>query len=318
MRYRPRLELTRALRDYDLIQVVAGTPALAAAVTKTGVPTALICATAIAWERQRLLAEQAGLMRAWRRLMTGLNHSIEQSALRQVDALLVLNSKMGEYGRSAGARRVSQIHFGIDTALFSPDPDGWQRGGHLLSVCRFADPRKGLERMISAYERMVHVDQSVPELVLTGIGVPPQPLLDQIRNANLKPRVRICSDVEPDTLLNLYRSASVFLQTSYEEGLGISVIEAMACGLPVVSTITDGSRETVVDGVTGWLVPQDGDGSVAAGIADRTLDVLRQGTAEMSARARDRAVTSFSREAAARAIVAVYDALAPAKSARAG
>ena len=59
MRYRPRVELTRVLRNYDLIQVVTGGPALAAAVMKADIPVVLLAATTAAWERESQFADQA-------------------------------------------------------------------------------------------------------------------------------------------------------------------------------------------------------------------------------------------------------------------
>jgi glycosyltransferase involved in cell wall biosynthesis len=72
-------------------------------------------------------------------------------------------------------------------------------------------------------------------------------------------------------LADLYRRASVFVMPSFYETFGISVIEAMAFGLPVVATRTGGLPEVVDDGVTGILVPA-GD---AEALADALIRLLR-------------------------------------------
>ena len=309
MRYWPRKELTQALRSYDLIQVVAGGPALAWAVNGTGVPTVLYVATLVAWERQRQLAEAPIPERLWRQGTTILAAHIERLALASVDAVLVLNDSLLEYVRSGGHRRVAKALPGVDTTIFSPPLGGWRRKGYLLSVCRLAEPRKGIDRMVRAYAHMVEADESIPRLVLVGRGELPDALLNRIRLLGLEPRVTIRANVSAGDLPDLYRGASLFLQTSYEEGLGMSVVEAMACGLPVVSTYSAGSRETVVDGVTGRLVPQDGGVDVAHSVASMVLEILRRDGGAMGARARERCLSRFSTEVAIRRFTDTYDDL---------
>jgi len=58
-------------------------------------------------------------------------------------------------------------------------------------------------------------------------------------------------------LVALYQSATVFVLPSDEEGLGIVLLEAMACGVPVVSTCSGGPDGIIKDGKNGYLVPLD-------------------------------------------------------------
>jgi glycosyltransferase involved in cell wall biosynthesis len=241
--------------------------------------------------------------------MTLLTARVERRALRNVAAVLVENAAMLEHLRASGHPCVVKAPPGVDTGFFSPALPGWRRGGHLLSVCRLNDPRKGLERMIHAYAIMVRRDAAVPPLVLAGIGLLPQGLSDLINNLQISSRVSIRPNLDKGQLVELYRGASVFLQTSYEEGFGMSVLEAMACGLPVVCTDTAGAREIVLNGVTGWLVPQNGESAVYGLAAERVLEILRGNGAIMGAGARERCEKAFSNEVALRNFTDVYDDL---------
>jgi glycogen synthase len=89
----------------------------------------------------------------------------------------------------------------------------------------------------------------------------------------------------------------------------MTVLEAMACGLPVVSTETAGTVETVQDGRTGWLVPQLPAERVPAAIADRTLRVLSDPDHRFGIRARERCLAHFSSDVALGRFTAVYDDL---------
>jgi glycosyltransferase involved in cell wall biosynthesis len=310
MRYRPRAELTSTLRNYDLIQVVNGAPAIAAAVMRVGIPVVLQVATTAAWERESQLASQVGIRRVWRQGMAALTARIERSALNDVDMVLVENDVMLEHVRSIGQHNVVKAFPGLDTDRFIPEPTGWRGNGHLLSVCRFGDARKGLERLVLAYAEMVQVNPQIPDLVLAGLGGLPSAISDIIRRVGVESRVRVLSGVDETELVRLYQGASVFLQTSHEEGLGMSVLEAMSCGLPVVCTDTAGTRETVDSGVTGWLVAQGRDAAVAAAVANRVLAVLDGGGEAMGVRGRDRCLRIFSLDVTLRRFIAAYDSLA--------
>ncbi len=281
MRYRPRRELRNALQGYDLIQVVGGVPAWGSAVIGTGIPTVLLVATTVVWERPWQLAERTGPSRILREIMTLLTARIERKALRKVDVVVVLNSSMLEHVRSTVQGSVIKAPPGIDTAFFAPPAAGWRPGGYLLSVCRLNDPRKGLDRMIQAYSKMLQLDRSVPPLVLAGKGQLPATLLGRLTNLGLSSRVSVQSDVGHTELPELY----------------------------LVSTDSAGARETVVHGLTGWLVPQADDSQVATSIADRVLQVLRTDAGEMGRRARQHCEKTFSSEIALRPFTDVYQRL---------
>ncbi len=310
LRYRPRRELTAALRGYDLVQVVAGSPAWAAVATGCGRPVVLQVATLAAWERAFAGPGSSAALRLWRRQMTRLTSRIETAALRAVDGVLVENDAMLARVHAAGQHRVVKSPPGVDTAVFVPAPGGWQRAGPLLTVCRLADPRKGLELMVRAYARLVARDPGVPPLILAGFGALAPPVAELVVRLALTERVRIRTDLTPDGLVRLYQQASVFLQTSYEEGLGLAALEAMACGLPVVATATDGARETVDDGVTGWLVEHRTAGLPAV-LAERMAHALAGAGGPAGRRGRDRCVAEFSSAACLRRFLAVYDAVRP-------
>ncbi|GIH21011.1 sucrose-phosphate synthase [Rugosimonospora africana] len=309
MRYRPRRELTAVLRGYDLIQVVAGSPAWASAVVGTGIPVVLQVATRACWERASQLVEQPLPARAWRGAMTRLTSRAERRALAGVDAVLVENATMLAWVRSLNQGRVVKAAPGVDTSFFTPPDHPWRPDGHLLSVCRLGDTRKGLDRMVRAYAEMVRRNDAVPDLLLVGRGELPRPVRDLVTNLGLSGRVVVHRDVGLDDLVRLYQDASVFLQTSHEEGLGMTVLEAMACGLPVVSTETAGSVETVQDGQTGWLVPQLPADRIPATIAERTLRVLADPGCRFGVHARERCTAHFSSDVALGRFTSVYDDL---------
>ena len=147
MRYRARRELSRALRSYDLIQVVSGSPALARAVVGLGIPVVIQCATTAAWERGAAKRSGHFLSALWRGLMTRIVGRTERLAIRRCDAVVVENEQMANLCLAIGQRAVYKIPPGVDTTRFTPAPR-WNSQGAILSVCRLGDSRKGLARLV--------------------------------------------------------------------------------------------------------------------------------------------------------------------------
>ena len=304
-RYRPRPELERLLEGCDLVQVVAGAPAWACAALFPGRPTVLQAATRVAVERRMRRRADRGPLRAWRGVMTRITTRMEDAALRAVDAVLVENRWMHE----EVVRRFPQqsVHFappGIDTRFFHPGT--YAEDGYLLSVGRFADPRKDVRLLFDAYARLCRARPSAPELVL--VGQPPTAAdLAYLGTLPVAGRVRVVADVGNEELARWYRGARAFLLSSEEEGLGIVILEAMASGIPVVSTDCGGPATSMIPGETGWLTPV-GDAAALAEATARVLDDPAEAR-RMGEAGRAQVEREFALEVAGERFLRIYDRL---------
>ncbi len=131
MRYRPRRSLTEALKSYDLIQVVAGSPALGCAVVGLNVPVVLQTATRARWERVSRHAADSGLLKSWRQVMTAMTGPLERRAVRGADCVLVENSRMAQWCVEQGQQNVQLVFPGVDIDRFSPGGP-WRSDGPIL------------------------------------------------------------------------------------------------------------------------------------------------------------------------------------------
>jgi glycosyltransferase involved in cell wall biosynthesis len=296
MRYLPRRELSRALRDFDLIQVVTGAPALANVAIGLGVPVIIQVATLLKWERAYKCGGAKGAITLWRQFMANVVSPLETRAVKRADAILVENDQMHNVCHRLGQEKAYKIPPGVDTRRFVPAAT-WRQDGYLLSVCRLDDARKGLDRLVRAYSSVIADDPEMPRLVLAGSRTLSSGTAALIEELGVRERIEIRSDVPNEELADLYRGASVFVQTSHEEGLGISVLEAMACGLPVVATDTFGSRETVDDGVTGVRVPQRNEHEAIDGVIGGIRKMLTADGQKYGAAGRARVENFFSADA---------------------
>ena len=78
---------------------------------------------------------------------------------------------------------------------------------------------------------------------------------DILTEMNIENEVIFTGRVEPQKIHKYYQAADIFVLPSYTEGLPVSVLEAMACGLPIVATDVGGTPEIITDGFNGFLIP---------------------------------------------------------------
>ena len=144
----------------------------------------------------------------------------------------------------------------------------------VLYVGRLASG-KGLPELVSAARTVVdrHQDPAL-RFVLVGKG----PMLSRLRHlvseAGLQGRFDFWGDIPAerrDELVRLYQRSSIFVLPSHHEGMSTVLLEAMACGLPVVSTAVGGAQEVVIDGENGLLVPPQN----PKALAEALLTLLR-------------------------------------------
>jgi len=166
------------------------------------------------------------------------------------DAMVCVSGDMTRQMVETGIdpRKIHTILNGIDTSFFSfarPNP-----GTNAVTVARLS-PEKDIGTLIRA---VAIIRETCPsfQLEIAGDGVCMAELQTMVRELGLEDQVRFLGQV-CDVRAVLERS-SLFILPSLREGVSLTLLEAMACGLPVVATRVGGTPEVVVDGETGLLV----------------------------------------------------------------
>lgn len=121
----------------------------------------------------------------------------------------------------------------------------------LLTVSRLS-PRKNLQAMLEAAALLRRQTQAF-RLVIVGDGEERQALERYIQELDLGDLVHLTGFLDDDTVRCLYASADVYLSTSTYEGFGLSILEAMASGLPIVAYNAKGTDDYLVDGEMGFV-----------------------------------------------------------------
>ncbi|MBI4294350.1 MAG: glycosyltransferase family 4 protein [Betaproteobacteria bacterium] len=208
------------------------------------------------------------------------------------------------YGRS-----VQVIHNGVDTSVFRPrGRDAALRAsfGAAPDDCLIASVGRlvGWKGLRVVLEALAGLPRHFRCLVV-GTGSEEQTLKQQAGQLGIAERVHFCGRIDHAELPLVLSQCDLFVQPSIgEEAFGISVVEAMACGIPVLASNNGGLPEIVVEGETGRLLPP---GEVAAwreAIEHTAGDGAR--LKSLGANARARAESEFTWAANAQKLEAIF------------
>ena len=150
------------------------------------------------------------------------------------------------------------------------------------------EPRKNLPRLIESYRRLVHQGETDAHLVLAGrLGWSYEEVLSRLADGDLRDRIHAPGYVPQADLPWYYAGATLFVYPSLQEGFGFPPLEAMACGVPTISSLSTSLTENLAGAAE--LVPPDDVEALAAAMGrllrdERLRDERRRQGLERSAR----------------------------------
>lgn len=213
--------------------------------------------------------------------------------------------KLDPQRRQSARTWLATLHPGLHSLL----PSGQAGGEPKIAIYTGRlDPNKGLTELLQAWNRL-RVSHPEAHLCLVGEGPIQSQLQAQITQQNLTPYVHLLGAF--DQVEDLLAGADLFVLPSYEEGMSLALLEAMAVGLPIVATDIPGNQQLLRHGQEALLVPpQD-----AQALAEAIGQILNNpALAEQLAQsARQRAETNFSLSRCVQAHQALWQNLLEAR-----
>jgi D-inositol-3-phosphate glycosyltransferase len=306
-RYQPITKLTKIFNQYGLVQIIAGVPSWANIAKKCTVPLCLFTATLIKPERALLLPKLKGTKRIVTSIMTKIVELIEYSAIQRMNVIFCESYYTLEMLKLKTKHDKLVLGFpGIDSKYFTTGIQ-YNDKGYILSVGRFSDPRKNVRMLFDAYKKAQEKNIALPVLKLVGSIGPVQSDMEYAKALGISGCVEVHAAVTNTQLRDFYQNASLFILPSNEEGLGIVIAEAMACGLPVISTDCGGPSTVILNKVTG-LLTNVGDSTA---MADAIIVLMRDAVQrkKMGVEGRKRIEHLFSIEAAGKIYLQKYQEL---------
>lgn len=214
-----------------------------------------------------------------------IRFAIEESLMHDADRVIAecpQDRRDMEQHYGAPSERIDIVPCGFDPEEFWPVTlDARQHLGFspddfiVLQLGRMV-PRKGVDNVIRAVA-LLRDQYQLPArlLVVGGNGEQPDPvatpelgrLMALAKTLGVQQAVTFTGQRQRGQLRYYYSAANVFVTTPWYEPFGITPVEAMACGTPVVGTAVGGIKTTVVDGETGYLVPPNAPDALAERLA---------------------------------------------------
>jgi glycosyltransferase involved in cell wall biosynthesis len=220
----------------------------------------LICSPIEAYYRCRRHAAQPTHPYRWNEL-AGLRLVARLNAILGRNYVVLSRYLEGVIRTHGGTKRIHRIPiYGIDTTLFAPLPGidkaglrksrGLPESGSVIFFSSRTAPEKDVPTLLDAFRNLVNEGFDLWLLHRSGGHEEFKAAADR---RGIGARVIATDAVYPGRELAAdYQASDLCVQASREEGLGFSVLEALACGLPVIAAAVGGLKETVIPGDTGW------------------------------------------------------------------
>lgn len=268
MYYRPSPRWRAVIENHDRHIAVGGTTLVSYPLTAMGIPHLVWCASTMHEDRVDRRRSMPAPRKVFDRLVVGpVQRTMEKRILAGPGFFMTVSAHARKTLIEAGGKpeRFVGLAVPVDAERFTPPsvrPDP--------AVIGFAgrpnDPRKNIPLLLEAVRILSQRGCDV-ELRLT--GDPTGPLQGTAARMGISDRVRWQGWLAEDALAGFFQSLNVFVIPSLREGLNIAGVQAMACGVPVISTRCGGPEDYVIEGVTGFLVDFD-----AGRLADRLQGLI--------------------------------------------
>lgn len=185
-----------------------------------------------------------------------LMHKIAiEFVLKKADKVFVTSSVLQDEVKKFKPREVVLIHYGVDLKKFKPHYYNQNNDKTIIGTVKALEPEYGIDVLIEVFAELVSKlpDQNI-ELVIYGAGSLLKELNTQVQTLNIKEKVTFKGKIPHDEVPVALHSIDIFAALSRRESFGVAILEAGACGKPVVASDVGGIGEIIENGQNGYLV----------------------------------------------------------------
>jgi len=155
--------------------------------------------------------------------------------------------------------------WGVDLEHFSPSTVHGPSSDFTLFCNRSWEPRYGVDVLAKAFVAVVEKHPET-DLLLLGGGSQVQAIRQILTRGGVQEQVTFAGQIPNRDMPRYYHMADLYISPSHVDGSSVSLMEALACGLPCLVSDIPANKEWVTEGVNGWLFPNGDDGALAAKI----------------------------------------------------
>jgi glycogen synthase len=233
------------------------------------------CYDRIVWSRSQLVRRCLGVrsLRAARALLR--NYRVHWPLRAAVHLVPCSQFEADEMRRMGLAQELTMVPLWIDTDAMAAEPEAppaVQAPRPWILFVGQLSPRKGYDLALRAMPDVLRRHPTASLLLVSGINTADRERAEALAGElRIAPHVRFLGRVDDDALVSLFRSCDVYVTPTRYEGFGLTLLEAMASGVPVVATDVPAANELVRDGESGLLARPEDPKSVATAVL-RILD----------------------------------------------
>jgi len=228
------------------------------------------------------------------RTIMGLTSKLHRKTIQKSDAIITISQKVRKlYEGVVDNEKISVIPLGVDTDIFKPAGKRVNKDGYEVLYVGYLYKLKGVEYLIKSLALVARERRDV-KLRVVGEGPDKSRLEALARALNLEGRVLFEGFVPHTEIVKCYQQCDIFCFPTLGEPFGKVVLEAMACGKPVIASNVAGSAETIENEKTGFLTPPAQPQTLAKAILELIGD--QQKMKRVGANARAVATQSYSWE----------------------
>lgn len=177
-------------------------------------------------------------------------HIVSTSEAMKIQVLNILDKKI----------EIDVVPFGVDVKKFKCCREKRKDDKFIFCVIKSLENIYGIDIIIKAFDAFLKrkniYDKNI-ELHIYGKGSEKENLQELGKQYKCDSSIKWKGYIKNENLPNVLSQVDVFCSGSRKESFGVSTIEAMAAGIPVIATETDGSKEIILNDTTGILVPQE-------------------------------------------------------------
>lgn len=181
---------------------------------------------------------------------------ILKNNLRKADVICSTSEAMVEELKIYTNKKILLTPFGVDTKKFKPLTNGKKTETIVIGTVKSLEKVYGIDTLIKAFKIVL---KQFPNLILkiVGTGTQEKVFKDLVKELGLNEKIEFLGRIPNEEVPKTLNSFDIFIALSRSESFGVSVVEASACGIPVIVSDVGGLPEVVINEFTGLIVQKD-------------------------------------------------------------
>ncbi|MEM2026012.1 MAG: glycosyltransferase family 4 protein, partial [Desulfurococcaceae archaeon] len=189
------------------------------------------------------------------RILMNITSKLHIETIKRCNIIVTITRQVKRlYSGVIDEEKIRVIPFAVNVDLFKPPENHFERDVYEILFAGYLYKLKGVEYLVRAMRLVLNERKNV-KLLIAGDGPERARLIELAKKLGMKDKVAFLGAVPYNEMPKLYQRCDVFCLPTLGEPFGKTLIEAMACAKPVISTKRGGPSEIIEDGKNGFLVP---------------------------------------------------------------